>query len=88
MPRQDKFSENALWASSLRNQRERGAWSEEEEAPEQRGFQVGVDLRLGAIDTTNVTNSRGRKKETTRKVLKQFTKVRICEKKYICIENA
>ena len=31
---------------------------------------------------------RGRKKETIRKVPKQFTIVRICEKKYICMENA
>ena len=47
-----------------------------------------MDLRLGAIDTTNVTNSRGRENKTIRKVPKQFTIVRICEKKYICMENA
>ena len=54
----------------------------------QRGFQAKVDLRLGAIDTTNVTNSKGKEKETIREVPKQFTIVRICEKKYICMEIA
>ena len=88
MPRQEKFSENALWVSSLRNRRERGAWSEEEEAPKWRGFQAGVDLCLGAIDTSNVTNRRRKEKETIRKVPKQFTIIRICEKKYTCMENA
>ena len=48
-----------------------------------------MDLRLGAIDTTNVTNRREReKKKTIRKVPKQFTIIRICEKTYKCIENA
>ena len=87
-PRLEKFSENALWASSSRNRRERGAELEDEEALERRGFQSGVDLRLGAIDTTNVNRKRGREKETIRKVPKQFTILRICEKKYICMENA
>ena len=68
--------------------RERGAELEDEEVPERRGFRAGVDLRLGAIDTTNVNRKKGRKKETIRKVPKQFTIVRICEKKYICMENA
>ena len=40
-----------------------GEGSVDEEAPEQRGFRVGVDLRLGAIDTTNVNRFRGRKRE-------------------------
>ena len=47
-----------------------------------------MDLRLGAIDTFNVTNRRGREKETIKKVPKQFIIIRICEKKYICMENA
>ena len=47
-----------------------------------------MDLRLGAIDTTNVTNRREReKKKTIRIVPKQFTLRRICEKMYICMEN-
>ena len=47
-----------------------------------------MDLCLGAIDTTNVTNKRGKEKEIIRKVPKQFTIIRICEKKYTCMENA
>ena len=43
-PRLEKFSENALWASSSRNRRERGVESEDEKAPEWRGFRAGVDL--------------------------------------------
>ena len=31
-----------------------GEGSEDEEAPERKGFRAGVDLRLGAIDMTNV----------------------------------
>ena len=54
MPRLEKFSENALRASSSRNRTVKGEGSEDEEAPERKGFQAGVDLRLGAIDTTNV----------------------------------
>ena len=48
-----------------------------------------MDLRLGAIDTTNVTKKiETGKKETIRKAPKQFTIVRKCEKTYKCIENA
>ena len=47
-----------------------------------------MDLRLGAIDTTNVTNSKGKEKETIRKVPTQFKIVRICEKTYKCMDNA
>ena len=54
MPRLEKFFENALKASSSRNQTVEGEGLEDEEAPERRGFQARVDLRLGAIDTTNV----------------------------------
>ena len=53
MPRLEKFSENALKASSSQN-RIVGEGSKDEEALEQRGFQAGVDLRLSAIDTDNV----------------------------------
>ena len=34
--------------------RERGAESEDEEAPKRKGFRIGVDLCLSAIDTTNI----------------------------------
>ena len=63
MPRLEKFSKNALKASSSRTQTVEGEGSVDEEAPEQRGFRAGVDLRLGAIDTTNVNRFRGRRKE-------------------------
>ena len=63
MPRLEKFSENALKASSLRNWTVEGEGLVDEEALERRGFRAGVDLRLGAIDTTNVNRFRGRRRE-------------------------
>ena len=63
MPHLEKFSENALKASLSRNRTLEGEGSVDEEAPERRGFRVGVDLRLGAIDTTNINRFRGRKRK-------------------------
>ena len=63
MPRLEKFSEKALKASSSQNRTLEGEGSVDEKAPERRGFWAGVDLRLGAIDTTNVNKFRGRKRE-------------------------
>ena len=63
MPRLEKFTENALKASSSRNWTVEGEGSVDEEAPERRGFRAGVDLRLGAIDTTNVNRFRGRRRK-------------------------
>ena len=63
MPRLEKFYENTLKALSSRNQTVEGEGSVDEEAPERRGFRAGVDLRLGAIDTTNVNRFRGRRRE-------------------------
>ena len=63
MPCLEKFSENALKASSSRNQMLEGEGSVEEEAPKQRRFWAGMDLHLGAIDTTNVNRFRGRRRE-------------------------
>ena len=54
----ENFSKNALKASSSWNRTLEGEGSEDEEAPEQRGFRVGVDLRLSAIDTTDVNKNR------------------------------
>ena len=54
MPRLEKFSENALKASSSRNRTLEGEGSDDEETPERKGFWARVDLRLGAIDTINV----------------------------------
>ena len=63
MPCLEKFFENALKTSSSRNRTLEGEGSIDEEASEQRRFQAGVDLRLGAIDTTNINKFRGRKRE-------------------------
>ena len=63
MPHLEKFSENALKASSSLNQTLEGEGSVDEEAPNRRGFRAGVDLRLGAIDMTNINKFRGRKRE-------------------------
>ena len=71
MPRLEKFSENALKASSSWNQMLEGEGSEDEEAPERRGFRARVDLHLGAIDTTNVNRKRGRERKNNQKSFKQ-----------------
>ena len=71
MPHLEKFSENALKASSSRNQTLKGEGSENEEASERRGFRAGVDLCLGAIDTTNVNRKIGRKRKDNQKSPKQ-----------------
>ena len=63
MPRLEKFTENALKASSSRKWTVEGEGSVDEEAPKRRGFRAGVDLCLGAIDTTNINRLRGRRKE-------------------------
>ena len=56
MPCLEKFFENALKASSSRNRIVEREGSIDEEAPERRRFQAGMDLHLGAIDTTNTSN--------------------------------
>ena len=71
MPRLEKFSENALKASSSWNQTLEDEGSKDEEALERRAFRVGVDLRLGAIDTTNVNRKRGRERKDNQKCPKQ-----------------
>ena len=72
MPCLEKFSENSLKASSSRNRTLEGEGSKDEEAQERRGFRVGDDLRLGAIDTTNVNRKRGRERKDNKKSPKQF----------------
>ena len=67
MPRLEKFSENALKASSSRNRIWDKVGSDKEEVPERKGFRAGVDLRLGAIDTTNVNNKEGEKERQSEK---------------------
>ena len=68
----EKFSENALKASSSRNRTLEGEGLEDEEALERRGFRAGVDLRLGTIDTTNVNRKRRREIKDNQKSPKQY----------------
>ena len=89
MPHLEKFFENALKASSSRNQKLEGEGSEDEEAPEWRGFWVGVDLRLGAIDTTNVNIIRGRKREEQSEKSQETSIIsNILKIRYVCMGNA
>ena len=72
MPRLERFSENALKASSSRNRTLEGEGLEDEEAPKRRGFQAGVGLRLNAMDMTNVNRKRGRERKDNEKSPKQY----------------
>ena len=72
MPCLEKFSKNALKASSSRNQIWDSVGLEDEEALEWRGFQAGVDLRLGTIDTINVNRKRERERKDNQKSSKQY----------------
>ena len=71
MPRLERFFENALKASSSRNRILEGEGSEDDEAPERRGFRVVMDLCLSAIDMTNANRNRGRKRKDNQKSPKQ-----------------
>ena len=91
MPRLEKFSKNALKASSSRNRTLEGEGSVEEEALERRGFYAGVDLRLDAIDMTNVNRNRGKKKkkeEQLEKVPSNSNISNIWKGEYVCMGNA
>ena len=89
MPCLEKFSENALKASSSRNRTLEGEGLEDEEASERKGFQAGVDLRLGAIDTTNVNKNRGRKRKRQSEKSQAATIIsHIMKRKYVCMGNA
>ena len=84
MPRREKFSEKALQASSSRNRIWEGVGSEDEDAPEWRGFWDRVDLHFGAIDTTNVNKKeRERERETIWKIssssnISKYIELRVC----------
>ena len=66
-----------------------GEGLEDEEAPERRGFQAGVDLCLGAIDTTNVNRIRGRKRKRQSEKSQAATIIaNIMKRKYVCMGNA
>ena len=86
MPRWEKFFEKALRASSSQNRICEGVELEEEDAPERIGFWDGVDLRLGAIDTTNVNEKRGRERETIKKVPTHFKYNKYIEKR-VCMHE-
>ena len=89
MPCLEKFFENALKASSSWNQTLEGEGSEDEEALEWKGFQAGVDLRLGAIDTTNVNRNRGRKREEQSEKSQAISIIsNILKLRYVCMGNA
>ena len=91
MPRLEKFSENALKASSSRNWTLEGEGLVDEEAPKRRGFQARVDLCLGVIDMTNVNRFRGRKKKkkrTIKKVPSSSNISNIWKWEYVCMGNA
>ena len=81
MPCLEKFSENALKASSSRNRTLEGEGSKDEEALERREFRARVDLRLGAIDTTNVNRKRGRERKSIRKVPSSINNIKYIERK-------
>ena len=70
MSRLEKFSENALKASSSRNQTVEGEGLVEDDVLEHKRFWDGADLRLGAIDMTNINRRRGRERKTIRKASK------------------
>ena len=81
MPRLEKFFENALKASSSWNRTVEGEGSVDEKAPERRGFQAGVDLRLGVIDSTNVNKFRGRRREEQSESPKQFKYIKYMKRR-------
>ena len=81
MPDLEKFSENSLKASSSRNRMLEGEGSVDEEALEQRGFRARLDLRLGAMDTTNVNKFRGRRREEQSEKSQAIQIYQIYEKK-------
>ena len=89
MPHLEKFSKNALRASSSRNRTLEGEGSENEEAPKRRKFRAGVDLRLGAIDTTNVNRNRGRKRKKQLEKSQAISIIsNILKIRYVCMGNA
>ena len=89
MPHLEKLFENALKESSSWNRTLEGEGSEDEGALERRGFRAGVDLRLGAIDMTNVNRNRGRKRKRQSEKSQAATIIsNIMKRNYICMGNA
>ena len=67
-PRLEKFFEKSFRASSSQNRIWEGVGSEEDDVLECKGFWDRADLRLGAIDTTNVNRRRGGRKRQSEKL--------------------
>ena len=80
MPRLEKFSKNSLRALSSWNYTWEGMVSEEEDAPEQRGFWDKVDFSLGAIE--QLTKERGRERNTQKSTNKININIKINEGMY------
>ena len=87
MPHLEKFSENSLKELSSWNRTVEREGSKDEEAPERKGFRAGVDLRLGALDTSNINNREGEKERQFEKS-QAVSNIRNIEKKYVCMGNA
>ena len=76
MLRREKFSEKSLRTFSSRNRTEEGVGSEEEDAPECRGFWDGVDLHLGAMKQLTQERETEGERETIRKApTRQYIKI-------------
>ena len=89
MPCLKKFSENALKASSSQNRTLEGEGSEDKEVPERRRFRAGMDLHLGAIDTTNLNRKKGRERKRQSEKSQAATIIsHIMKRKYVCMGNA
>ena len=86
-PRREKFFEKSFQASLSRNRIWEGVGSEEDDVLERKGFWDGADLRLGAIDTTNVNRRRGKERQSE-KLQSSSNITSILKRKYICIGNA
>ena len=87
-PRRENFSEKSFRASSSQNRICERVGSDKDDAPEWREFWDGVDLRLGAIDTTNV-NRKERERERQSEKSQHISNIaRILKKEYICLGNA
>ena len=87
-PHREKFSKKSFLASSSWNQMWEGVGSDENDALERKGFWDGADLRLGAIDMTNVNKRERGKKRAIRKVSNSSNIASILKRKYVCMGNA
>ena len=84
-PRWEKFSEKAFWASSSWNRIWEGVGSEDEDATKWKGFWDGVDLRLGAINTTNINRKRREREKQSEKSQAVQIYQNILNKEYVCM---